>query len=299
MSSTTLVVSADLASAMPDAPATALAAMPAVVTAAVENYCQRPLALAARDEEYEPGTTRLIRLKGYPVVSIGPVLTDLSDVITIQAGPGPWRATISLDFSGGASLPTGLILGFTTGASSATTTLNFATYQTIAALASAINGTAGWSSTIAPNMGGCPCGEIRPVRGSYDALVNPAKLQAYVTTLGKYEVKASTGKLTLYQIRPDPYRYPSATWGVVGDATKVRVQYVAGYQGDPNQGTVTTPPDLAEACVESAAAILECRKVSGVISELNLGNTTITAGDVQTIPSSARRTLSKYVDRRF
>ena len=103
---TTLIVAADLTAALSDIPPAALAGLPVRITAAVERYCGRPLALATLDEEYTPGTTRLLRLKGRPVLSVDRVLTDLSAAFSVRNAPGPWRASAALAFSGDPAWPT-------------------------------------------------------------------------------------------------------------------------------------------------------------------------------------------------
>jgi hypothetical protein len=294
---TTLLVAADLQAALPDIPPSTLAALPSVLTGAVERYCGRPLALAAFDEEHTPGTTRLIRLKGRPVISVDRLLADLSIALTIQHAAGPWRATVSLAI--GPAGPTALVLA--TEASSAT--LSFAptsgpALPTIAALAAAVNALSGWTAVVAPLMGPCPTSEVRPTRATFDALKLPAAIQAYASTLGDYELVPETGKVTLRQIRPDPYAYPTRTFGVAGYASLVRALYSAGYNGDPAQGAVTTPPDLAEACLEVARGMFDTRQVSGAFTMVLLGNTQYYMGKPVPIPPGAQMLLEPYVDRR-
>jgi hypothetical protein len=295
-----LITASDLAAALPDVPPASLAGLPARVTAAVERYCGRPLALASRDEEHTPGTTRLVRLKGRPVAPGLRVLTDLSTVLSVRRASGPWRATIALTLSGDPAMPSGLALATEAG----TTTLPFAPTSgpALATVASssptAINAVSGWSATVAPGMGGCPVAEVRPVRGALDALARPASLEAYASALGDYELEPRAGKLTLRQIRPDPYAYPNRTFGQVGSSALVRVLYSAGYNGDPDAGPITVPGDLAEACVLVAKAILDTRSVSGVLASESLGNTSYTVGTPTPIPPGARTLLEPYVDRR-
>jgi hypothetical protein len=295
---TTLCAPSDLSTALPDlAPAT-LAALPAVLTSSIEGYCGRPLALATCSEEHTPGSTREIRVKRYPVVSVNRVMTDLAQVLAIQASPGPWRATIGLQVAGdGITLDTatGLVLTTTPGSS---TTILFSAAATVQALAAAIAGVGGWSATVAPNMGPCPTAELRPVRGTFDALSRPAALQGFVTTLGDYELNPRTGKITLRVIRPVAYSFPNATFGASGQGSLVAAFYWGGYNGDATNGPVTSPADLIDACVLTARASLDCRDFSGVYQSVALGNTSFTAGQVLPIPPAAAQRLARYVDRR-
>jgi hypothetical protein len=231
------------------------------------------------------------------VISVDRLLTDLSTAMTVQHAPGPWRATISLTI--GPAGPIGLVLATEAGSA----TLAFAptsgpALPTIAALAAAVNALSGWSAVVAPLMGPCPTSEVRPVRSTFDALKLPAAIQAYASTLGDYELVPETGKVTLRQIRPDPYAYPTRTFGVVGYASLVRALYSAGYNGDPTAGPVTTPPDLAEACLEVARGMFDTRQVSGAFTMVDLGNTQYYMGKPVPIPPGAQMLLEPYVDRR-
>ena len=123
-------------------------------------------------------------------------------------------------------------------------------------------------------------------------------VRVFSSTVGDYELYARVGKLILRLIRPDPYLYPGRTFGVVGQSAPVRVLYSSGYNGDPGQGPVTTPGDLAEACVEIARAMTDTRVISGAIVSENLGNTSYTTGKATAIPDGARMLLEPYVDRR-
>jgi hypothetical protein len=209
-------------------------------TAAAENHCCRPLALSTRFEEHQPGTTRLINLKAYPVTGIERICTDLSGVIQIQATNSPWRATVTIttDAALGWGPPSGLSLSTLEGGTPATTDLSFDSLLTVQDLADAINTVGGWTATVTAGMGLSP-------------------------------------------------------------ASKVLVVYSAGYNGDPANGPVTSPPDLVEACVQIARGILDARQFSGTVIEVDLGNTSYKIGEVVEIPDGARRLLSKYVDRRF
>jgi hypothetical protein len=270
-------------------------------TAAAENHCCRPLALSTRFEEHQPGTTRLINLKAYPVTGIERICTDLSGVIQIQATNSPWRATVTIttDAALGWGPPSGLSLSTLEGGTPATTDLSFDSLLTVQDLADAINTVGGWTATVTAGMGLCPTSELNPTLGSLGAVTAPAQLLAYATTIERYELKARIGKITLHQIRPDSYQYPDRTFGTLSPASKVLVVYSAGYNGDPANGPVTSPPDLVEACVQIARGILDARQFSGTVIEVDLGNTSYKIGEVVEIPDGARRLLSKYVDRRF
>jgi hypothetical protein len=169
---------------------------------------------------------------------------------------------------------------------------------TVNDLAGAVNAITGWTAVVTPGMGLCPLTELRPTTGGLGAVGRPAQLLAYTTELGDYELIYATGKITVRLIRPDPYSYPTRTYGAWSPVTKMRVVYTAGYNGDPTQGPVTTPGDLAEGCIEVAKGMLDSRLVSGAFKEVVLGNTSWQAGAPVAIPDSAKGLFSKYVNRR-
>ena len=273
----------------------------ATVSAIAENHCCRPLILRTTGEWYEPGTTRIIRLKRYPVVSINRLMTDLSGMFTVQAIGTPWRATVQIVTADGTpySTPTGLTLSQLANGVSTSVNLPFASYATVASLVPAIDGLGGWTASITNNMGQCPTTELFPTTGALGAATTPAQIMAFATTIEEYDLKPETGKLTLYQIRPDAYQYPNRTFAPLTPSSKVLSLYTAGYNGDPANGTVTSPPDLVEACVEIGRAVLDGRIVSGVFGSVELGNSKYQVGTMTAVPDNAARLLAPYVDRRF
>lgn len=303
---TTLIALADVTSAFAGVTTAQAAGLPASATAAVERYCCRRLALAAYDEEYSPGTTRILGLKAWPVIAVDRISSDLSSALSVSATGTPWRASVAIVTDGDPRTPrpTGLKLTTVSGGASAVVSLPFAPTSgpallTVAALAAAVASTAGWTAIVGGGMGDCPTSELRPVAGALDALGRSAGLQAYSSQLSDWELAPRTGRITLRQGRPDGYSYPARTSGLAGLGSLVRVVYTAGYNGDPAAGPVTTPPDLAEACILTARAILDCRDISAVLKSEDLGNTSYVVGEALPVPSGARQLLIPYCDRRF
>jgi hypothetical protein len=266
-----------------------IASLPGAISAAsraCESYCARSLALASFDEEYTPGTTRIIRLKNYPVASIARVATDLSTALSIQAAPGAWRATVAMVND------QGLILIQVGGSHEGMVLLAFAAYATTTALEAAVNATPGWTATVNPGMGPCPTAEYRPIQGALGALQQPANLSAYATDLGDWDLEEKTGKLELRQIRIDPYSYPARTYGGNLKAAKVRVLYTAGFS--------PVPDDAAEACRITVRAMLERRDNVGILKSESLGNTSYMLADWDTsLPPAAMQLLGRYRSRRL
>ena len=288
-----LITLADAQGSLPGLPAAWLPALPGAISAAsraCESYCARPLALDTFDEEYTPGTTRLIRLKGYPVASITRVCTDLATALSVQASPGAWRATVAI-VSDPVQGP-GLLLTTVGGSYNGTVLLPFSTYTTTAELGAAVNATPGWTAMVAPDYPLCPTAEYRPIQGSLGALTEPAGISAYATDLNRWDLDEHTGKMVIWQIRVDPYAYPARTYGGNFKCASVRVIYSAGF--DP------VPDDAAEACRITVRGMLERREVSGVYKSETLGNTTYTLADKPVVLSQeAMNLLARYRSRRI
>jgi hypothetical protein len=160
-------------------------------------------------------------------------------------------------------------------------------------------GGANWLATVTLNLGACPLTELRGPSGPVGAIALGVGLSAYKTDISDFSLNRTTGKIVIRTVRGEPYQFPTHPWGGHSQATKVRVVYWAGYNGDPTQGSVTTQPDLAEACVEIARGLLDARAISGAYSQVVLGNSSYSSDEPFRISPLAADKLSRYVDRRF
>src|SRR5262249_44853212 len=143
-----------------------IAALVTAVSRAVKRYCRREFDAQSFDELYSGhGDYRLI-LAQYPILSVSRVATGPWAVLTIRNTSGSnQRATVALT-------TTGLSLTrVTAGVSSTDTSVTWASYPTVQAVANAVNALGnGWLATV-PNgtYALWPSGDLRSIQGALNA----------------------------------------------------------------------------------------------------------------------------------
>lgn len=230
---------------------------------AVEDYCRRKLALRTHDERRPISRERVVRLKEYPVVTVGRVCTGLTVGLTVANSTltrPTTKLTPSTDASDPAATPVSLKLnGYASGVAASTVTLSFATYPTLTTLAAAINSAgSGWSATLgSTDYASLNSVDLNPDWGtkgasSTDSQYAGAPLLIYAHDVNRYDVYEEAGYLTVHDWIA-PFACPVAGWyggyGGFGNYRKnpVRVIYSAGYNADPSAGTVTMPAAIRRA----------------------------------------------------
>ncbi len=302
-----LVTAAQVAAAVPEATAAELASLPGIVTDFAESHCGRPLALRTFDEEDEPDSSGVIRLRTWPVLDC-----DVYDAPRVAltlapvAVPGLWSTGVKLRFAGpDPTTPSGVALTSTVSGSRVVTEIAFAptagpVLVTVGDLLAAVNATGTWTATLAGDFGACPTAELRALQAAGTAPFQGWGLVAWTAILPGSDLRSTTGSITLGH-RSGGGGWSGLAFGGCGffGSGRVRVRYTAGFNGDPTAGPVTVPGDLAEACLALAKACLDARKVGGVIKQQSLGNTSLAVELAAAVTPGVEQALSRYVDRRF
>jgi hypothetical protein len=221
------------------------------VSDAVEKYCNRRFVSTARDELYNGTGDRRLILREYPIQSVQSVRYRPVTVLKIINNNQNLNQQARVQVTS-----TGLTLTrVASGVSSSDTSVTWATYATLQAVANAVNALGnGWSAQVVGDTAG-----DYGLWPSADLYVPPsfgdgATSQGALTARGQYaELKLHTYELAGYQFDPRgwllraiPYTDPELLhpedliWPV--GINNFRVQYTAGY--------TTIPEAIQEAAAE-------------------------------------------------
>ena len=233
----------------------------AAASGAIAGHCDRQLALGTYAETHRPGRSRTAWLRQYPVTSLSRVATEYRQVLTLQnLGASTSRASCQLVAPNGIN-PTALALSSVSGGvASAVSTLAFSGLPTIASLAVALNGVAGWSATTPGTWDGWATVDLDAIGqgGPVDAFSGPASMGAYVRDLGGYELDVDTGAIRFDRRRHHRWSDP---------AENVMAIYSAGFNPDPLAGPVTMPDEVKRATMILCQALLQVTKVGAKTME--------------------------------
>lgn len=271
---------------------------------AIQNACDRVLASTSLVEFHEPGRTRTIHLKQFPVSDVSRVAAGAQPVVTIQCTDTACsRASFRLTGTGDPPWvsPTTLILSSTKNGVTTTTSLTLASYATIGLLATAINAVSGWTTVIAPTFSTWAVADLTLDIGSRDALLGPGSLWAFVRDVADFDVQPMTGRLTLSGGWPlsltsgfgtDVFRFPDQTWGSDKRFGQVRVNYIAGY--------LVVPEDLKRATYTIIQLTSERIGQSGlIVSEKEGPDQEVYAGISISLMSAVSSTIAIYIRQGF
>lgn len=270
----------------------------ALVTAASDDiraWCCRTFTLQSFTEYLSPGVYNgePTLLREYPVTEISRVAADAQPVLTVtNTNPTTnQRATVE-------TTTTGVKLVTVASAVPTTTTLLYATYPTLNALAGAINAVSTWSATVTTggpnntNYGLYPSADLKPIQGAASALGSggvtlamwvesvPPMADGYSSVgWGSGAWRCDQDKGALYLVLP---RGP----------LQVRVDYTAGY--------ATIPNPIQEACAQYASYLYQQAKSSQVIRSQTLGPFSTTFVGSQPMPKHISTMLNRWTahDRR-
>lgn len=237
------------------------------VTSALNGATRRVLPLTLHDELYQPENTRRVRLRQYPIWDVQRVATGLAIVLTVKntnAGPalpisraGAFLTTAGWQDGISAS---GVTLYTLTSGVSATIPLTFGVYPILGQLANAITAQGnGWSAVVPAGQATYACSDLNIDIGRKSA-ASPqtgASFWAFTRELQQYDVKGSTGVLTIHEDLYQSHRFPDRTWPASGQYGSVRTIYMAGYNTDSNLGPVTMPGRLKLAAGILAKQIMQ------------------------------------------
>lgn len=277
-----------------------LADLPRIITAATETvrrYCCRNFTRATWTKEFRPNYKGVVRLDEIPVNQVlriatgrdhamqivGPSIAQLARVAFSQTG----------DYATGITT-TGVVLTSTASAVSTSTTLLFADYPTLSALAAAIQA-AGWSCSLTPGYSSWPSTELVGGEAAQGALTGDgawldvysedATLERLDQDTGMVWLSSSLGAASLnspawgpdYGQFIDARRYPA----------RVKVTYDAGFD--------TIPSPVVLATIETIqSAFARLRSDNALKSETTPDYSYVLRETIEGMPESARHLLAPY-----
>jgi hypothetical protein len=277
-----------------------LGVLVAAYSDAVVKHCKRDFSLRTYDELYDGNGDRRLLLRQYPIQSVQAVRYRPVTVLKVinNATSTNQQARVQVTATG-IRLQT-VASGIVTNVPD--TTLSFAAYPTLAALAAAITGQGnGWSAQAVGDgndYGGWPSADLWVAPSFGDGVQSQGALTARGTNA---ELKMHTYELQGYQwdprgwlLRAIPYTDPELlhpedlVWPV--GVNNFRVQYTAGY------GTV--PEAVQEACaLWVAEAYYQSTRDPALASQAIPGQITqawLTPADPQNPPARVARLLAPY-----
>ena len=244
---------------------TYLASLITTASDAIRRACNRDFSQNAYSEYYSGGIyiREPLRLRQFPVTEISRVASSPRAALHVQNTDGITNQRATLE-----TTPTALRLVRVASASSITTDLAFATYPTIALLASAANALgAGWNATVVGDFANWPSADLKPLQGAATALVGGRDLEVYTEDLQPY----------LSWPPGDPTG--DGAWGMCGwrldDETgelfgrfprgqlNVRIDYTAGF--------ATIPQPIQEAAVQLVQDLYNAGLVNSTLKKATLG----------------------------
>ena len=244
-----------------------LASLITTASDAIRRACNRDVSQTSYTEYYSgsgsSGTVEPLRLRQFPVAEITRVATSPRAALHVQNTDGitNQRATVE-------TTPTALRLLRVASATPVTIDLPFATYPTLASLASAANAQgAGWNATIVGGFANWPSADLKPLQGAASALFGGRDLEIY------------TEDLEPYLTWPPGDPTGDDNWGFCGwrldDETgelfgrfprgqlNVRIDYTAGF--------ATIPQPVQEACVQLVQDLYNAGLVNNTLKKATLG----------------------------
>ena len=243
-------------------------AMPSIVSAcsqAIERYCHRIFASTTYDEiltpaPYRPdmGETPVLKLKGFPVISVSRVSTGRITALTISNTDTNTNQIARASFvTSGTTDPgysyTGITLTRMASGSPSTNTLTWASNTTVNALTTAVNALGGgWAATpTASTYGLWPTTELLGPDGVSGAFSPGVPLDIFATDITNPQIDYTSGQIAITTWFGQSVFAGSPFAGAVWDdfrdnlGTPFGGQYRVGY----NAGFLSIPDPIQQACV--------------------------------------------------
>ena len=191
----------------------------------IERWCDKKLAATALEEFIDGRATRTLAVANAPIVSVDLVAFGARDAITVGSSDSTdLQATIAIEDT------QARLHRVASDGTATATNLSLATYKTTATLATAIDGTTGFSGSSSHNA---PSNTLHRM-GGRDVLTTTAHLSVPDDAESEYRVDYSRGFIHLRadafprsSEMPNFNRFPNQFQGVL-------VRYVGGYSTIPN-----------------------------------------------------------------
>jgi hypothetical protein len=232
-------------------------------------------------------------LKEFPVIAITRLATSPRSALTVTADSNTnQRATI-------ATTATGVTLTRVASGVSTSSSLTFATYPTITALAAAISAlSGGWTATVQGPYALWSSADLKPLQGAYTVLNGGADLQIWTEEMG-----AATNPNWVSNDGYDDDWGPTTGWRLDEDAGILFGRFPRGHlniRADYTAGFAVVPEDLQEACAQCVLDYYNAGRRDHTIQSEGLGPYNVTYSQLAKLPGLSdrvRNLCSYYKDR--
>ncbi len=268
-----------------------LASLISAASDAIRRSCARDFTLGSYSE-YQSGGIYIrepLRLRQFPVVEITRVAANPRPALLVQNVDAitNQRATVETTTTSVRLMRV----------SSAVTTVNdllFATYPTLASIASAINALAnGWAATIRNGFDNWPSADFKPLQGAATALNGGRDLELYTESLQPFVAWPLSDSEN--QLIAAGWRLDDETGELYGRFPRgqlnIRIDYRAGFD--------TIPQAVQEACVQLVQDLYQAGLVNNTLKKATLGSSTVEMKDQTSAPTMSAKVqllLAPYVD---
>jgi hypothetical protein len=234
---------------------------------AIERYCKRVFALTNHDEVHHAGQFGTVFLNNFPVTQITRVFNH-----HVLAFTPSNSVAVAANFN---TTPESLLLTATANGATTTSTLDYATYPTLTALAAAVNGLGnGWAASIP---------------------TNPTNLGAYSSAdlVANQWGEQGRGIAMWMEKKGRHFRY-DAKGGIIQTqfhrSEPLRFQYQAGF--------AVIPEDIQQICANLTAYFMDPKNGGILIEMLGEYSYTLAATTIDRLPIQDKQVLDMYRDRK-
>lgn len=255
----------------------------------LDNYCgvaNGGFAVQTYDELYNGTGDQILFLRNRPVQTITKVAcTELPALLVHNTSTDTGcRATVAVSGSPGNAFnlnsqytSTGITLTYVASGVTTTNTLTWASYPTVAQLATAVNGLGNnWTATVQGGFGTWSTSDLRATQGAFGARITTTYLWIHWMDLPWYRINEETGEV----FNPGGFTRGSFNW---------RVVYSAGYSAFPD--------DLTQALAELCVATWYQKSVNPALQSESLGQYSYTRAakvGFDSLSGVAQKTLGRY-----
>lgn len=231
-----------------------------------------------------------LRLRQFPVVQISRVATRPRPALRVLNADATTNQRATAE-----TTPTSLRLVRIASAVTTASDLPFATYSTIASLASAVNAVGnGWSAVALDSFGNWPSADLKPLQGAASALGQGASLELYTEDVYPF-ANWPVGEADCDDDAVAGWRLDDETGELFARLPRgrlnVRIDYTAGF--------ATVPQAVQEACVQLVLDLYNAGLVNNTLKKATLGSGSFELKEQSTtavLSGKVSLLLAPYVD---
>ncbi|MDB5353601.1 MAG: hypothetical protein JWN24_54 [Phycisphaerales bacterium] len=266
-----------------------LASLITAASDAIRRACGRDFTLCSYTE-YQSGGIYIrepLRLRQFPVVEITRIACNPLPALLVQnADPlTNQRATVE-------TTATSVRVVRIASAVATTSDLLYASYPTIASMASAINALGGgWAATVRGDFANWPSADFKPLQGATTALTGGRDLELYTEAVQPFTAWADAGGSG--SAGADDLSQGTAGWRLDDETGELFGRFPRGRLNvriDYRAGFATIPQPVQEACVQLVQDLYQAGLVNNTLKKATLG-----ASSVELKSSTAATQLSPKV----